>query len=109
MPIKQHQWDLEFAVRQIQIPLCLISYNMQSHETSVDVQPGNSHGVVVIPQQSRVLLVRIIVGARLARDIPFFGISIAFRRRLAAMQMDYASNLRDVSTGTMHRIVNREK
>jgi hypothetical protein len=94
MAIEEHEWNFILSFRQMQLPLRLIANHMQAEQPCVDVQPVDAHCVIVIPEQCRILLVGIVVGARLSGHIPVFGKSIALGRRLAAMQMHDAAHFR---------------
>ena len=94
MAIEEHERDLVLVVGQMQLLLLLVTNHVQAKEPGIDVQPVDAHRVIVIPEQRRVLLVGIVVGARLPGHIPVFGKSVAFGRRLAAMQMYDATHFR---------------
>jgi hypothetical protein len=65
--------------------------------------------VVVIPEHGGVLLVRVVIGGRLPRFIPVFGITVAGGASLGSVKVDNSTNRRLVRFGPVKVVVDGQK
>ena len=82
---------------------------MQAQQSRVHIEAVDAHGVIVIPEQRRILVVGVVVGARFPRPIPVLRISIAIGGGFAAVQVHHPARLRYAPLGAMQGVVDGKK
>jgi hypothetical protein len=86
--ILDQQGDLVGTARQVQSRFLVVTDNIQPGEAGVDVEPGNVHRVVVIPEQGGRLVVVVVAGGRLPREAGVLGPAVADCRGPAPVEMN---------------------
>jgi len=87
----------------------LIAHDKKSLQAGIDVQPINSHRMVVIEKHCRVLPARIVIQQRVAGCDPVLGITIAGSGCAPAVKVNDTANLRLISLRTAEVVVNGKK
>jgi hypothetical protein len=49
--VLQHQGNLEISLREVECFLFFVAYEVEAGESSVDVKPSDSKGMVVVPKR----------------------------------------------------------
>jgi hypothetical protein len=103
--IAEEERDLVWAGGQVEGGFGLVADEEETLETGVDVEPVNAHGVVVVEEQGRFLLVGVMVEEGFAGDDPVLGVAVALRRSAAAVDMDDAADLGLAALGAVEVVV----
>ena len=78
-------------------------------QSRIYVQPVDAHGVIVIPQHRRFLIVRIMIGRRFSGRVPVLRLSVAFRTYLRAVNVDHRPSFGLVGFRAVQTMIDREK
>lgn len=62
--VLKHQRNLEFVSRQVERLLCFVAHQIKAGQTGVDVEPGDTKGMIVVPERGRGLTVWVRRGTR---------------------------------------------
>ena len=92
--VLDQQGDLVGAGGQVQRGFLGIADEVQPGQTGIDVEAGDAHGMVVIPQQGRLLVVGVVARGDLAGQRGVLGPAIAYGSRATAMQMHHRPGLK---------------
>src|SRR5262249_32898549 len=104
-----NQWNFVARVRQLELVFNLIPDDEQPAQPGVNIEPVNSHRVVVIPERRGILAVGVEVSRGFAGRIPVLRITVTAGRSPAAMQMDHSAHLRFVAFGAMQSMIDWQK
>ena len=107
--IEKDKWDLVLVTWQLESILQLIPDDKRAQQSREYVETINPERVIVIPQQTRVLLIRIMATRRSARHKPVFRISITFRWHSPTVQVNYRSDVRLSRFRSVDAVVDRQK
>jgi len=78
--------------REVQGGFDLVANQVEAGESGVDVESGGAHGVVMVPECGRGLIVVVDVVAAAARNVPMLGEAVMFRAGVAAVEMCDGAN-----------------
>ena len=87
VPVGDDQRDLAVAAGQAKCVLFAVAHQVHPGEPGVDVQPGDRHGVVVVPERHGVLGVRILDQLRAAPETRVVRPPVVLRIGAGAVQM----------------------
>ena len=76
------------SFRQLELALALVTHDPEPREPGVDVELGDAHDVVVVPEQRRPLVHRVVEDGGLARGEEVLGPAVVRGGREAAVQVD---------------------
>ncbi len=115
-PILNDQGDFIFSRRKIERQLLLVPNQIKSRQTGINIEPGNTEGVIVIPECRRPLCVGISVNSSLKKGTgfpepagePSIGMTVAVRRGHYPMGMDDRPYFR-VSTSSVNGFIDRKE
>lgn len=82
----------ERATWQVECSFGFIAEEVEAGESGVDVESGGAHGVVMVPECGRGLIVVVDVVAAAARNVPMFGEAVMFRAGVTAVEMCDGAN-----------------
>jgi hypothetical protein len=86
--VLDHERQLErWAFRQPELALARVAYDPQSGEPGVHVELGDAHDVVVVPEQRRTLVHRVVKDGVLAGREQILRPAVIRRRGEAAVQV----------------------
>jgi hypothetical protein len=107
--IADQQGNLVFPARQIEGILRFITNEVHAHQPGVNIQAINPHRVIVIEEHRRILLIGVIEGGGLSRDVPVLRVAVAVGRCFASMKVNHAADFRQVRFGAMNGVVDGQK
>ena len=107
--VEERQRHFVFSAGQMQRILDGVADEERPKQAGINVEPVDAHGVVVIPEHRRVLLIGIVVEHRLAGNDPVLRIPVAFRRCLGAVQVSHGAGLRLIAFGPVKPVVNGQE
>ena len=107
-PVENRQWNFILAAGQIQTVFELVSDDGNAEQACINIQAIDAHGVIVIPEHRRVLLVGIVVENGLAGHEPVFGKAVAIGGNARPMQVGDNAHLR-IAFGSVQPIVDGQE
>src|SRR6202042_3267900 len=105
---EEQDGDFVPAFRKIQRVFGFVANDKETLQARVYIEAINPHGVVVIEEQRRCLVVGIVIEQRFAGNDPVLGVSVAGRGGFSAVEMDDAAHLGLVRFGAVECVVDGE-
>ena len=107
--VAENERDFELSLRQIQRIFFVIPNDIRAGQARINIQPVDAHGMIVIPQHGRILLIRIKIGRGFSGNVPIFGPAVAFGRDLRAVNVDDRADFGLIGFGAVQAVVDGQK
>lgn len=114
--VLQHKWHLELAAGKVQCPFGFVSDEIKASQASIDIEAGDAHAVIVIPQRSGGLAIGIERWSRIevwtvfvVRREPGFRIAIVVRQNARSVDVRDIAYLWDGRLGSVDGMVDTQK
>ena len=105
----EDQRNFRLALGEMEGVFDVIADEKCSQQASIDVEPVDAHGMVVVPEHCCVLLVGVIVESGLPRHEPILRITVTFGRNLGTVQMDRGTDRRLIGFGAVEIVVDGQE
>ena len=105
----ENQRQLVLALRQIEPVFEIVANEKRAKQSRIDIQTIDPQRVVVVPEHGRFLLVGIVVERGFSGHDPVFGIAVALRPGLSAMQVHHGPHRGFVGFGSVDGVIDGQE